>query len=81
MALPKIADVRSLSDSELAEEIIATKRQLFELRFLQATRRLEKPHEFKHAKHKLAQLLTIERERQLNQGETQTTETTTTEEE
>ncbi len=81
MALPKIADVRSLSDSELAEEIVATKKQLFELRFLQATRRLEKPHEFKHAKHKLAQLLTIERERELNQGETPTTETTATEEE
>lgn len=65
MALPKIEDARNLSDSELVEEIIATKRQLFELRLLQATRRLEKTHEFKHARHKLGQLLTVERERQL----------------
>lgn len=65
MALPKIEDARKLSDEELAEEILATKRRLFELRFQQATRRLEKPHEFKHSKHRLGQLMTVERERQL----------------
>ncbi|HEY9642187.1 MAG TPA: 50S ribosomal protein L29, partial [Coleofasciculaceae cyanobacterium] len=30
-----------------------------------ATRQLEKPHQFKHLRHRLAQLMTIERERQL----------------
>ena len=65
MPLPKIEDVRQLSDQELAEEILATKRKLFDLRFQQATRRLEKSHEFKHTRHRMAQLLTIERERQL----------------
>ncbi len=68
MALPKIEDARKLSDEELAEEIVAVKRKLFELRFQQATRRLEKPHEFKHSKHRLGQLLTVERERQLEQS-------------
>lgn len=63
MALPKIEDVRSLSDAEINDEIIATKRKLFELRLQQATRRLEKNHEFKHARHRLAQLLTVETER------------------
>ncbi len=64
MALPKIADARSLGDGELAEEIVAVKRQLFELRLQKATRRLEKPHQFKHARHRLAQLITVEAERQ-----------------
>jgi large subunit ribosomal protein L29 len=66
MALPKIQDARSLSVEDLAEEILAAKRKLFELRFQQATRRLEKSHEFKHTRHRLAQLLTVERERQLS---------------
>ena len=65
MALPKIADVRNLSEEELAEEILAVKRELFQLRLEQATRRLEKPHLFKHAKHRMAQLLTVEREREI----------------
>ncbi|WP_319421593.1 50S ribosomal protein L29 [Pleurocapsa sp. FMAR1] len=65
MALPKIAEARKLSDEELAEEILAVKRQLFQLRLEQATRRLEKPHLFKHTKHRLCQLLTIEREREI----------------
>jgi len=63
MALPKVARARELSDSELAEEILATKRELFNLRMQQATRRLEKPHLFKHLRHKLAQLMTVEGER------------------
>jgi large subunit ribosomal protein L29 len=65
MSFPDIAAAKSLSEEELAEEILAVKRELFQLRFEQATRRLEKPHLFKYAKHRLAQLLTVERERQL----------------
>jgi large subunit ribosomal protein L29 len=65
MPLPKIDEIRDLSDAAISEEIIAVKRQLFELRFQKGTRRMEKPHEFKHARHRLAQLMTIERERQL----------------
>jgi large subunit ribosomal protein L29 len=65
MALPKIEDARNLSDEELGEEILAVKRELFQLRLEQATRRLEKPHLFKHTKHRLAQLLTVEREREI----------------
>ena len=65
MSLSKIEDARGLSDSDLAEEILAVKRQLFELRLEKATRRLDKPHQFKHFQHRLAQLMTVERERQL----------------
>ncbi len=63
MALPKIKDARNLDDRELVDQIIAVKKELFELRLQQATRRLEKPHQFKHARHRLAQLMTVEHER------------------
>ncbi|BAU67075.1 MAG: 50S ribosomal protein L29 [Stanieria sp.] len=65
MAFPSIEEARKLTEEELSEEILAAKRELFQLRLEQATRRLEKPHLFKHTKHRLAQLLTVERERQL----------------
>ncbi|NDJ19333.1 50S ribosomal protein L29 [Myxacorys almedinensis] len=69
MPLPKVEDARKLNDDELSEQILAAKRELFDLRMQKGTRQLEKPHLFKHAKHRLAQLLTVERERQLKQGE------------
>ncbi|MBD1842792.1 50S ribosomal protein L29 [Cyanobacteria bacterium FACHB-63] len=65
MALPKIAEARSLNDEELSDQILSVKKELFQLRMQQGTRQLEKPHQFKHLKHRLAQLLTVERERQL----------------
>lgn len=65
MPLPKIADIRDLSDQELSDQILEAKKTLFDLRFQKATRRLEKPHLFKHTRHRLAQLMTVERERQL----------------
>ncbi|NET31823.1 MAG: 50S ribosomal protein L29 [Cyanothece sp. SIO1E1] len=65
MPLPKIEEARDLSDEELKEQIIALKRELFDLRFQKATRQLEKSHLFKHNRHRLAQLMTVERERQL----------------
>ena len=63
MPLPKISEARDLSDQEIADQIIAVKKQLFQLRLQKATRQLEKPHSFRHAKHRLAQLLTVEHER------------------
>lgn len=43
MALPEIANLRSLSDGEISEQISGTRRELFDLRFQQATSRLENP--------------------------------------
>ena len=71
MPLPKIAEIRDLSDEEVAEQIIAVKRELFELRLQKATSRLEKTHEVKHKKHRLAQLLTIEGERKRSEAASQ----------
>ncbi|KEF42313.1 MAG: 50S ribosomal protein L29 [Cyanobium sp. CACIAM 14] len=64
MARPTISDVRSLSDAQIAERIDGVRRELFDLRFQQATRRLEHPHRFKEARIKLAHLLTVQQERQ-----------------
>ena len=64
MARPAIAEVRKLTDSELSERITATRRELFDLRFQQATRRLEHPHRFKEARIKPAHLLSVQLERQ-----------------
>ncbi len=63
MPLPKISEARELSDEKLAGEIVAVKKELFNLRLQKATRQLEKPHQFRHARHRLAQLLTVESER------------------
>jgi len=63
MARPNIADVRQLSGEAIAEQIDATRRELFDLRFQQATRRLEQPHRFKEARIKLAHLHTVQQER------------------
>jgi large subunit ribosomal protein L29 len=56
MPLPKVGEARNLSDQELEAQIKAVKRQLFDLRMQKGTRQLEKSHQFKHARHRLAQL-------------------------
>jgi len=63
MARPDIAEVRKLTDSDINEQIDGIRREMFDLRFQQATRRLEQPHRFKAARVKLAQLLTVQQER------------------
>ena len=74
MSLPKIADARKLSDEELAEAILTAKKQLFELRMKKVTSQSFKPHEFKHTRHWIGQLLTVERERELAGQQAKATE-------
>ncbi|MGD1902225.1 MAG: 50S ribosomal protein L29 [Geitlerinemataceae cyanobacterium] len=64
MSLPKIDEVRTLSDEDIAAQVVETKKQLFELRMQKAIGQFEGPHQFKHLKHRLAQLLTVESQRQ-----------------
>ena len=64
MARPDIAELRKLSDGDITTQIDGIRRELFTLRFEQATRRLESTHRFKAARIKLAQLLTVQTERQ-----------------
>lgn len=78
MAIVKIKDIRAMSDGEISTAIADTKRELFDLRFKKATRQMETGfHQFKQTKKKLAQLMTIERERQIaSQATAATSETT-----
>jgi large subunit ribosomal protein L29 len=65
MSLPSIVDIKTLDDNQLNLLIIETRKEILNLRLKQATFESFKPHSFKHAKHKLAQLLTIQSQRQL----------------
>jgi large subunit ribosomal protein L29 len=59
MSLPKFAEIISLSNKEISEEIIKTENEIFNLRFKKATRQTFKPNELKNGKRKLAQLKTL----------------------
>lgn len=59
MSLSKFADLISLSNKEISEEIIKTENEIFNLRFKKATRQTFKPNEIKSAKRKLAQFKTL----------------------
>ncbi len=63
MARRNTADVRKLTDADIQEQIDGVRRELFDLRFEQATRQLSNTHRFKEARVKLAQLLTVQKER------------------
>jgi large subunit ribosomal protein L29 len=63
MSLPKIKEILSLETDQLEKEILAAKKQLFELRLRQATRQSFKSHSFRHTKHRLGQLLMVKRQR------------------
>jgi len=63
MSLPKIKEILSLDNEQLEKEILAAKKQLFDLRLRQATRQSFKPHSFRHIKHRLGQLLMVKRQR------------------
>ena len=59
MSLPKFADLISLRNKEISEEIIKTENEIFNLRFKKATRQSFKPNDIKSAKRKLAQFKTL----------------------
>jgi len=63
MAQPDMSEMRTLSDSDISDQINGIRRELFDLRFQQATRQLQKPHRFKEARRRLAQLLTVRQQR------------------
>lgn len=64
----KINDLRKLSDKELNDKIIETKRELFDLRLKQSTGNLEKPSKLRELRKDVAKMKTILRERELNAG-------------
>jgi len=61
----KVKDFRGMSDEQLGLTLRDTEKHLFQLRFQSATDRLETPSEIRKAKRELAQIKTIQREREL----------------
>ncbi len=57
------SEIRELNDSDLKTQIDDMRKELFDLRFQQATRQLSNTHQFKKTRLKLAQLLTVFNER------------------
>ena len=54
-----LKDFQSLNDSQIQEKINELRKELFDLRFKQATRQLTETHKFKTLKRTIAQLLTL----------------------
>jgi large subunit ribosomal protein L29 len=60
------ADVRDLSDTELAEHIATVRRDLFGLRFQHATGELDNTAGLRRAKREVARALTVARLREID---------------
>ena len=60
----KPADLRKLSDAELADRVREMRDQLFDLRIKQATQQLEKSATVRQARRDLARALTVQNERE-----------------
>ena len=63
-------DMRRLSDSELADRLREARAELFDARFKLATRQLKNFSSLPRTRRKIAQLLTIVRERTAPEAET-----------
>lgn len=58
-------DIRALGPEELKKQLGEAERELFNLRFRHATRQLVNNRELGKTKKKIAQLLTVQRQREL----------------
>ena len=66
-----IEDIRTLNDDQLNEELENIRREVFNLRFRAVTRQLSNTNEVGVARRKVAQVLTILRERQLTEAQSE----------
>ena len=60
-----IDDIRAMSAEDLATELYETRRELMNLRFRAATMQLANVNEISRTKKRVAQILTVTREREL----------------
>ena len=60
-----IDDIRAMSAEDLATELYDTRRELMNLRFRSATMQLSNVNEISRTKKRVAQILTVMREREL----------------
>jgi large subunit ribosomal protein L29 len=61
----KASDIRDLDDKELAKRLAELRKEVFGLRFSNATGELDNTAGISHAKRDLARALTVAREREL----------------
>ncbi len=62
----KVKEIRALSPAELSKQLEATYRELFDLRFQLATKKLVNHREIPRVQKEIAKLKTIMRERELS---------------
>lgn len=65
----KLNELRNIEASSVAKEIATRKEELMKLRFQGAVGQIEKPHRIKQLRKEVAQLLTIQAERQRQGGD------------
>ncbi len=63
----KLKQLRELSPAELSKELIASLRELFNLRMQHATRQLGQVHQLKQVRRKIARIYTIIQEKTAGQ--------------
>lgn len=68
MALSDFQTLKEFDNSQIQQMIIESKKELFNLRLQKATRQSFKPHNFKHLKIKIAQLMTLKSQREQNKN-------------
>jgi large subunit ribosomal protein L29 len=68
------AELRELPDEELRARLDAAKEELFNFRFQLATGQLDNPMRIKQLRHEVARLLSLLRERELEESEGQVEE-------
>ena len=61
----KIGEIRALKSEELAKQLEAAHKELFDLRFRLATKQLVNHREIRRTKKDIARLMTVVREREL----------------
>ena len=68
------SELRELPDDELHARVDAAKEELFNMRFQLATGQLDNPMRIKEVRRELARLLTLLRERELEESESEVNE-------
>jgi large subunit ribosomal protein L29 len=68
------SELRELPDDELRARVDAAKEELFNMRFQLATGQLDNPMRIKEVRRELARLLTLLRERELEESEAEVSE-------
>ena len=62
-----LKEIKNLNSSQINEKVDQLRKDLFDLRFKQATRQLNETHQFKIIKKQVAQLLTLSKSQSKSQ--------------